>query len=39
MGQPSAAEPRAGLLPPCVVAHHGQHGGLAYQLHYRVQAA
>ncbi|EFN51587.1 hypothetical protein CHLNCDRAFT_140100 [Chlorella variabilis] len=28
----------AGLLPPCILAERSKHGGLAYQLHYRVQA-
>lgn len=28
-----------GLLPPCVLADRAKHGGLTYQLHYRVQPA
>lgn len=35
----ASSEPAAGLLPPCVLSQRGQHGGLTYQLHYRVQAA
>ncbi len=35
---PPASGPAA-ALPPSVLEHHGAHGGLTYQLHYRLQAA
>lgn len=34
---PPMAGGAAAALPPCVLEHHDMHGGLSYQLHYRLQ--